>query len=499
LNTWRNVVFLHTFLQVLDMSSTINIVGRDKEALKLSKILTSSQSEFLAVYGRRRVGKTFLIRQFYRSEMVFDFTGAKEASKKQQLSNFFSEYLTRTKGKKETKAPASWFEAFQYLANYLLGLKATNTKHVVFIDEMPWIDTPKSDFVSALEYFWNQHASKMDNMLLIACGSASSWIRKKLISARGGLYNRVTQRIKLQPFTLYETELYLKSKGIKLPQYQILELYMTMGGIPFYLNEVEKGMSATQAINAVCFTKEGLLNEEYAQLYYAIFKNAENHVAIIETLAAHPQGLTRTDIAQNAKIAEGSLSRALEELLESDFIALLSPFQNKKKEAIYKLIDLYTLFYLKFIAPQKPSVQNAWEILSQQSNYTAWSGYAYENICMMHIPQIKNALGIANVQTKQSSWKYRGDSTYPGAQIDLVIDRADQCINLCEAKFTKENFVIDKAYAEKLRIKKAVFKNATNAKSALFTTLISTYPAIQNQYYQEEIVNEVTMDKLFER
>jgi uncharacterized protein len=475
------------------------IIGRDTETEKLGKILMSSASEFLAVYGRRRVGKTFLIRQFYKTNMVFDFTGAKEASKTQQLNNFFAEYLNRTKGKKETKAPASWFEAFQYLANYLLGLKATNTKHVVFIDEMPWIDTPKSDFVSALEYFWNQHASKMDNVLLIACGSASSWIRKKLISARGGLYNRVTQRIKLQPFTLYETELYLKSKGIKLPQYQILELYMTMGGIPFYLNEVEKGMSATQAINAVCFTKEGLLNEEYAQLYYAIFKNAENHVAIIEALAAQPQGLTRTDIAQKANVAEGSLSRSLEELLESDFVALIAPFQNKKKEAVYKLIDLYSLFYLKFISPQKQGGQNAWEILSQQNTYTAWSGYAYENICMMHISQIKNALGIGSVLTKQSSWKYRGDATYPGAQIDLVIDRTDQCINLCEAKFAKENFAIDKAYAEKLRIKKAVFKNGTNTKKALFTTLLSTYPAIRNQYYQEEIVNEVTMDRLFER
>jgi uncharacterized protein len=474
------------------------IVGRDKEIEKLGKILTSPQSEFLAVYGRRRVGKTFLIRQFYKANMVFDFTGAKEATKIQQLQNFFAEYLNRTKGKKETKAPASWFEAFQYLANYLAGLKSTKTKHVVFIDEMPWIDTPKSDFVSALEYFWNQHASKMDNVLLIACGSASSWIRKKLISARGGLYNRVTQRMKLQPFTLHETELYLRSKGIKLPQYQILELYMTMGGIPFYLSEVEKGMSATQAINALCFSKGGLLYDEYAQLYFAIFKNAENHVAIIETLAAHPQGLSRTDIAHKANVAEGSLSRALEELLESDFVAQLSPYQNKKKEAIYKLIDLYTLFYLKFIAPQKPGGQNEWELLSLQSSYMAWSGYAYENICMLHISQIKKALGISSVQTQQSSWKYKGDSTYPGAQIDLLIDRKDQCVNLCEAKFTKENFVIDKAYAEKLRMKKTVFKNATGSKKALFTTLISTYPALQNQYYQEEIVNEVTMDKLFE-
>jgi uncharacterized protein len=480
------------------MESNSKIVGREKEIEKLNKLLTSSGSEFLAVYGRRRVGKTFLIRQHFKSQIVFDFTGAKEASKSEQLENFFAVYLNQTNGKKETKVPESWFEAFRYLANYLEGLKAPKTKHVVFIDEMPWIDTPKSGFVSALEYFWNQHASKLENVLLIACGSASSWIRKNLIAARGGLYNRVTQRIKLSPFTLRETELFLKSKGIKLPHYQILELYMVMGGIPFYLNGATNGKSATQIINEACFTKEGLLFEEYAQLYYAIFKNAENHVAIIEALAAQPQGLTRTDIAQKTKIAEGSLSRALEELLESDFISLILPFQNKKKEAIYKLIDLYSLFYLKYIAPQKQGGANAWEILSQQSSYSAWSGYAYENVCMMHIRQIKMALGIESVKTDQSAWRFKGDDTYPGAQVDLVIDRADQCINLCEAKFTKENFAIDKSYNEKLRIKKAVFKYATNTQKALFTTLITTYPALKNRYYQEEIANEVTMETLFD-
>ncbi|MCP9766497.1 ATP-binding protein [Lacihabitans sp. LS3-19] len=480
------------------MENNSKIVGRAKEITKLNKILESSESEFLAVYGRRRVGKTFLIRQHFKSQIVFDFTGSKDASRSEQLANFFAVYLNKTQGKKETKPPKTWFEAFGYLANYLEGLKATKTKHVVFIDEMPWIDSPKSGFVPALEYFWNQHAAKLENVLLVACGSASSWIRKKLISARGGLYNRVSQRIKLSPFSLQETELFLKSKEINLPQYQILELYMTMGGIPFYLNEVVKGQSSTQIINNLCFSKEGLLFDEYAQLYYSIFKNAENHVSIIEALAAKPQGLSRTDISKITKIAEGSLTRALEELLESDFVILIPPFHNKKKDTLYKLIDLYSLFYLKFIAPQRHAGANSWEILSQQSSFSAWSGYAYENICLMHISQIKKALGIESVITQQSSWKFTGDETYPGAQIDLLIDRADQCVNLCEAKFTKENFIITKEYAEKLRIKKTIFKHVTDPKKALFTTLLTTYPALKNQYYQEEIVNEVTMDKLFE-
>ena len=475
----------------------IKIIGREQEKEKLGRILQSEQAEFLALYGRRRVGKTFLIRQFYKKELVFDFSGTKEGVKEQQLLNFFGEYLARTKREKETSVPTSWHEAFAYLANYLSDLPQSSTKHVVFLDEMPWLDTPKSDFISALEFFWNQHVSKMDNVLLIACGSASSWIRKNLINARGGLYNRITQRIKLMPFNLYETEVFFQNFGINLPKYQILELYMVMGGIPFYLKEVKRGKSATQIIDEICFSEQGLLREEYNQLYYSLFRNAEQHVAVIEALAARPQGLTRNDIVNDIKINESPLSKTLEELIECDFVSTFEPLFNKKKDTIYKLTDLYSLFYLKFMQTNKGARNKVWEQLSKQSTYTAWSGYAFENICMMHIAQIKSALGISGVYTKHSSWKFKGDDVLPGAQIDMIIDRADQIVHLCEAKFTKENYAIDGDYSARLRLRKTIFKQATQTKKAVFTTLLTTYPALQNKYYFEEIDSEITMDKLF--
>lgn len=475
----------------------VKLIGREKEKEKLDKILLSNQAEFLALYGRRRVGKTFLIRQYLKNNIVFEISGTKEGSKEQQINNFFAEYLKRTQGQQETLPPKSWHDIFGYLAKYLSSLPQIASKYVVFIDEMPWLDTPKSEFIAALEFFWNQHASKMDNVLLIACGSATSWIQKNLINARGGLYNRITQRIKLLPFNLYETELYLQSLGVKLTQYQILELYMVMGGIPFYLKEIEKGKSATQLIDAICFATDGLLYDEYSQLYHALFKNAEHHVSIVETLAAQPQGMTRTDLAIKTKISEGSLSKTLDELVECDFISNFQPFLNKKKEAIYKLTDLYSLFYLKFIKPNKSAGGKIWEQLSNQSSYIAWSGYAFENICLMHTHQIKSALGISGVFTKHSSWKFKGNDALPGAQIDMIIDRADQIIHLCEAKFTKENYALTNAYTEQLRLKKTIFKQATETKKAVFTTLLTTYPALKNKYYLEEIDSEVTMDKLF--
>lgn len=475
-----------------------NLIGREQEKIKLDTLLTSGQAEFLAVYGRRRVGKTFLIRQHLKNNIVFNFTGTREGTTEEQLKNFFEEYLKRVKGKKEKQPPLTWREAFRYLINYLTALPKKKLKHVVFIDEMPWLDNPKSNFISALEYFWNQHVSTMDNILLIACGSASSWIKKKLINARGGLHNRITQRIKLQPFNLYETALFINTLGANLTQYQLIEIYMAMGGIPFYLKEIVKGKSSTQLIDDICFSPAGLLNEEYAQLYHSLFKNADQHLKIIEALAAKPQGMTRQDIARKTRLSEASLSRTLEELTECDFISFYEPLINKKKSAIYKITDLYSLFYLKFIKGNKTGGNGIWQQLANKSTFTAWSGYAFENICMLHINQIKKALGISGIYSTTSSWLFKGNDALPGCQIDMIIDRADKTINLCEAKFTTENFAITKTYAAQLRMKKAIFRQATQTKKATFNTLLTTYPALKNQYYLAEIDNEITMEKLFE-
>ncbi|MEP7376438.1 MAG: ATP-binding protein [Chitinophagaceae bacterium] len=479
------------------MEKAAKLIGREPEIEKLDRILLSGQAEFLAVYGRRRVGKTFLIRQHLKNNIVFDFTGTKDGTKEQQLQHFFDEYRKRVGARREKLAPSTWFEAFRYLVKYLKSLRKKKQKHVVFIDEMPWLDNPKSNFISALEFFWNQHISAMDNVVLIACGSASSWIKKKLINARGGLYNRVTQRMKLEAFNLHETGLFIDARGAKLTQYQIVEIYMVMGGIPFYLKEITKGKSATQLIDDICFSPNGLLQGEYAQLYHSLFKNADHHIKIIETLASKPQGMTRLDIAGKTRLSEATLSRSLEELVECDFISFYEPLINKRKEAIYKLTDLYSLFYLKYIKANRNGGKGTWEQLSNKSTFTAWSGYAFENICMLHIGQIKKALGISGIYSSTGSWLFKGNDTLPGCQIDMIIDRADQSINLCEAKFTKENFAISKSYAAQLRMKKSIFRQATKTKKVTFNTLLTTYPALKNEHYLGEIDNEVTMDKLF--
>jgi len=474
------------------------IIGREKELEIIDKLLLSDKAEFLAVYGRRRVGKTFLIRESLKSLIEFSFSGSFEEENPVQLTNFFHEYLRRTGGKKETTPPQNWTIAFSYLTDYLYQLKNPKRKAVVFIDELPWLDTPKSGFIKALEYFWNQYASTMDNILLVVCGSAASWMQQKLFQSKGGLYNRVTKRIKLEPFNLFETEQFCKSRKLKFTRYQIIQLYMAMGGIPFYLNELNQGKSAEQLIDEICFEPTGLLATEYNQLYYSLFKNAGNHVAVIEALASHPYGMLRDELLKKSGLPEGgTFTRTIDDLYESGFITKHQPFDKKKKETVYRLIDLYSLFYLNFIKDNVSNRSNSWQKIASQPRFIAWSGYAFENICLLHINQILIKLGLSGTFMEISSWRHKGNDEIPGAQVDLLINRRDGVINLCEAKFTSNEFIIDKNYIAALRQKRAVFSHVTKTKKTVVTTLITTYPAIRNSYYLEEVHSEATIDDLF--
>ncbi len=478
---------------------TNKIIGRKRELKILDKLLASDTPEFLAIYGRRRVGKTYLIHEYFKPYIVFSFSGSFEETMEVQLGNFFREYLRLTKGQMEIDKPKDWSTAFSYLTDYLYSLKnKANQKMVIFIDEIPWLDTPKSGFVSALEYFWNQHVSKISQALLIACGSAASWVKKKLLKSKGGLYNRVTRRIKLQPFNLHETELFCQQKRLKFTRHQIIRLYMAMGGIPFYLNELFPGKSVDQLIDEICFLSTGLLSDEYEQLYYSLFKNAVNHIAVIEALARAPYGLLRAQLVKESRLPDGgTFTRTLDELLESGFIIKYSPFQKKQKDSIYRLTDLYSLFYLRFIKGNVTDRPNTWQKHSSERNFAAWSGYAFENICLLHLNQILSGLGLSGTITHISSWHHKGNDEIPGAQIDLLIDRKDGFINICEAKFSNKEYIITKDYAAKLRRKRSVFEHVTNTKKSVVTTLLTTYPAVQNKHYLEEIHSEVTMDDLF--
>ncbi|PWV47694.1 ATP-binding protein [Chitinophaga sp. S165] len=472
------------------------LIGREEEKAISQRALLSEEAELVAIYGRRRIGKTFLIRNFYQKQLIFEFSGVHNATLNDQLANF-AQALTRSIKSLHIEPPVDWRSAFSLLESYVAPL-IKKQKRVLFFDEFPWIQTPRSGFMQAFEHFWNMWASRQENLVVVICGSAASWMIQKVINNPGGLHNRVTKRIRLLPFNLSETEAYLKSRKIKLDQYQLLQLYMAMGGVPLYLKEVNIGESTAQALNRTCFTKSGLLHNEFKILFQSLFEEAVHHMDVIRALAAKPGGLTRNEIIEVCSLTSGGgATQLLEELSESGFITPYVPFEKNYRDSIYKLTDEYSLFYIKFIENSKSHGASNWLRLSESASWKSWSGLAFESICLKHDQQIKKAIGIADVYSEVSPWRYVAKEKEEGAQIDLLFDRRDNCVNLCEMKFSLSEFVIDKKYAAALAQKERVFRQKTKTRKTLFLTLITTHGAQKNDNYINLIQKEITMEALF--
>jgi AAA+ ATPase superfamily predicted ATPase len=474
------------------------VIGRNEEKEILLDIINSADAELVAMYGRRRIGKTFLIRSIFEKQLVFEYSGIHNASLEQQLENFSQALTIASKSPVPLAKPGSWMAAFKMLTDYIISM-SKKRKKVIFFDEFPWIHTPKSGFMQAFENFWNSWASRQRHLIVVICGSAAAWMIEQVINNKGGLHNRVTRKIRLLPFNLKETETFLKEKKIRLDRYQILQLYMAMGGIPHYLKEIKAGESATQAIDRICFSKDGLLHGEFKNLYQSLFDNAGDHIKVIKALANNTKGLTRNEIIDSCKLTSGGgVTQLLEELTESGFIAPYVPFGGTAKNNIYKLTDEYSHFYLKFIEHRRLQGAGTWIKFSRETSWKSWSGTAFESICQKHVHQIKRALGIGSVYTETSGWRYKPEKGEQGAQIDLLIDRQDLCINVCEIKFSNTEVTIDRDYAAELERKLAVFKAGTKTRKTIFLTMITTYGIKKNIHMNGLVQNEVTMNVLFE-
>ncbi len=472
----------------------MSFIGRDAEIKQLHQIYASDRAAFVALYGRRRVGKTFLIRKTFENQLDFYCTGLASAGTGAQLEVFGVALNRYANAREMQKAPADWMAAFRQL----IGQLEQNPKKrkLVFLDELPWMDSAQSGFIPALEHFWNSWASARTDIVLIVCGSAAGWMITNLINSKGGLHNRVTHRIRLQPFTLHECELFFQSKQAVYDRYQLLLLYMVMGGIPFYLEQVRVSDSAAQNINRLCFEPDGMLRDEFDNLYRSLFNKAEKHIAVIELLGRKAKGLTRQEIIQGTKFSTGGgVTRILNELSESNFIRKYAPYGSKGRNSLYQLTDCYSLFFLKWIRNSSPLDENTWINQLDSPAQRAWSGYAFEQVCLLHIRQIKKALGISGIQTVTSSWI--STSAAKGAQIDLVIDRRDQVINICEMKFSINSYTIDRKYADELKNKLTRFKEETKTRKALFLTMITSFGVARNMH-SSLVQNELSMDILFE-
>jgi AAA+ ATPase superfamily predicted ATPase len=481
------------------------IVGRKNEMQKLNQILTSKEPEFLALYGRRRVGKTYLIRQFFNAQptIFFEAAGLKDGDLKTQLE-LFTRALEETfyKGNVKLQQPKRWLDALNMLTHCIDEVpKKKNI--VLFLDELPWMATRKSGILQALDYYWNTRWSKNPNLKLIVCGSAASWMLEKLVYAKGGLYNRITARMHLQPFTLKETWEYLKFRGIELNEFQVLELYMAMGGIPHYLKSVSTGLSAAQNIDKICFQPDGPLLDEFNHLFASLFDDSDAHLEIIQAISQFRRGLSREELLKKTKLntSGGTFKKRLLELEKAGFVANFTPYGYANKGTYYRVIDEYTLFYLNWVQPVRRKLHrdstNYWQSKSQTQPWKIWAGHAFEAVCLKHINQICNALGIGAISKEIGSWRYFPSNGETGTQIDLLVDRADGIINICEIKHYNKPFVIDKSYAAQLKYKIETFREQTKTNKQLFLTLITTHGLSQNNYAKELISNSITLQDLF--
>lgn len=476
----------------------MQLIGREREKKILWQAFQSEEAEMVAVIGRRRVGKTFLVRAVLKDNIDLEFTGIQNTTSKPQIENFHFLLSAFAGHKQDIPVPKNWLAAFRQLITVLQKKRKIKRKRVLFFDELPWLASKKSGFLAAFGFFWNNWASK-NNVLVIICGSAASWMIQKVVQNRGGLHNRITKRIFLKPFTLQETEQYFLARHVNLNRYQIAQLYMIMGGIPHYLKEVAAGKSAMQNVDDICFSEEGLLRDEFLSLYPALFEKAERHIEVVKELGKKWKGLTRKEITKQLGWQEGGkLTKILKELIHSGFVSAYYPFGKQKKSMLYRLTDEYSLFYLHFIENKRTQERGLWKRLSQTARYTSWAGYAFESLCLKHVLQIKKALEIGGIYSETSSFTVTGNEEQSGTQIDLLIDRNDEVINLCEIKFYKDKFLINKAYAEKLRTKKQVFTTVTKTKKQVFITLITSFGLLPNKHSLGLVDNSLTLEVLFD-
>lgn len=466
------------------------IIGRKHEQDILSKCVKSDKAEFIAVYGRRRIGKTFLVKQFFAESFDFYATGVYKISRSEQLK-LWQEQLAKHSGTKRPK-PKDWFEAFNQLREYIETL-SDKEKVIVFIDELPWLDTPKSGFIRALELFWNGWAAERRGLKLVVCGSATTWMTNKLLGDKGGLHNRVTRPIRLAPFTLKETEEYLKSINIEWERKDVLDTYMILGGTPFYLSLLRPELSLWQNIDELFFGIDAVLKTEYNFLFNSLFNEATMYRRIVEILATKLKGLTRVELIGHLKIKDGGkITEALDNLVKCDFLRRYQAFGKKERDMLYQLSDMYTLFYLRFVKNYHGMNEHAWSNM-EEGKRNAWAGYAFEQVCILHINQIRTALGISGIASDVCSWTYRGIEQ--GAQIDLIIDRGDKAIDLCEMKYSDHEYELKKDYVEWLRKRRDLFREVTGTKKSLRLTMIASSGIKQNMY-SSSIQGKLSLDDL---
>ncbi|MBB71241.1 MAG: AAA family ATPase [Legionellales bacterium] len=485
----------------------MNIIGRKKEVEQLQQLYESDSAEFLALYGRRRVGKTYLIWQYFQNKkgcLFFDVTGLKDGNMATQIANVMDRIGKIFYNGLKLQHEKNWRDVFERI-NDAIENQTSVERIVMFFDELPWMATPRSKLLETLDYYWNQYWSRNPKIKLIICGSSASWIINKIINSKGGLHNRVTEQMLLKPYDLSNTKKFLQARDLNLSDKQILLLYMVTGGIPFYLAKIKWKTSAMQIIQKLCFSEDAFFLGEFDNLFSSLFKDHGDHIKIVKILAQNRYGIMKNKLLKQIGATGGNSAKRLNELEDAGFIMSFKPLYHRRRGIYYRLVDEYTYFYLRWIEPIKSKLQagafdkNDWQAVQLTPEWHSWLGYAFESVCYKHIAQIKQKLDLPPMSLA-STWNYspQQSSNTQGAQIDLLFDRRDDAITVCEIKYSDKPYTITKSYADVLNQKLTVFKEQTRSKKQLLIAFIAAEGLTNNQYKQTLVSSIVTLEDLFE-
>ncbi|MBU0505584.1 MAG: ATP-binding protein [bacterium] len=459
--------------------------GRKEYVKTLQRLRKNRGSSVVVVYGRRRVGKTSLIQKAFENDKIFNFEGLENQETNKQIINFVTQLKFQAKKEVSVEHIKTWHEALYALINV-----AKKEPCVIVLDEFQWMANYRSELVSVLKMMWDQHLSKLNNVTLVLCGSIASFMVKKVIHS-SAFYGRIETEIHLQPFQLHETAKMLESKGFD----EILEAQILLGGIPLYLKLARNFPSIRMAVNELAFSSEGYFFNEFSKIFTSHFGKNSNYRMILDLLAKNPKGVLRKNISQQLKTTTGgTLTGVLYNLEQAGFIRTLKPFDKKmnSRHVKYVLSDPYIHFYLQFIKPHekqiKTGIKNIGLNIFQGSKYQSWCGYGFENLCWEHAGIISQLLGFSGIDFVVGPYFKPSNSGQKGCQIDLLFDRADKVITLCEMKYRLTP--IGKDVIAEVEKKAQLLENITNKtiQKVLVTKSEPTKELIASGYFYKIIM-----------
>ena len=417
--------------------------GREEDLTDLNDLWKKRTASLVTCKGRRRIGKSTLVEEFARRSRARFIEIVGEAPRKGMTNadqlKVFSRQLDDVAKSKKAEPPSDWFEAFRRLDEVLDARKT-----VVLLDEISWMGQFDPDFPGELKTAWDTRFKKHPNLILVLCGSVSTWIEGNILN-NTGFVGRATQNITLRELPLDCCTRFWGRSAERIAPAEIIDVLSVTGGVPRYLEEVNPSLSANENIRRLCFMPKAILRDDFSKIFNSVFgDNATSKKKILETLSAAP--MTLSEIASGMGVERGGvISEHLSELETAGFIsedAGINPATGKDAKSVrYRISDNYTRFYLRYIRPNERMIDKGVFRFNSLEALPGWDtilGLQFENLIANNLPLLLPRLGFDRVLLKSAApWRQQPTARRKGCQIDLLL-QSERSVCVIEIKRRKE-------------------------------------------------------------